>query len=283
MAWSHLGTITDAAGRRRRIEIPSLEISELGHDRVQHRPTAGRRSALAVNLPQFRYNDTYQFQNNFTQVRGNHMLKAGFDVRCQYVKSFFFPTIRGLLRYPTLNAFVNDVAEAANINKPLPGGEEVNYYRWWDQYYFVQDEWRVTLDLTLNLGAALRAAGQQHPEPDRSQRADPAGQQQQPGVRARARCPKTDKNNFQPRLGFNWAPTTGPQRRHRHSSPAATASCSAAATRGRNDYAFLNIALNIVSSFPYVAAINRSNLAERVHAAAGDAAGRAGRAPIRTS
>ena len=28
-----------------------------------------------------------------------------------------------------------------------------------------------------------------------------------------------------------------------------------------NDYAFLNIALNIVSSFPYVAAINRSNLA----------------------
>ena len=28
-----------------------------------------------------------------------------------------------------------------------------------------------------------------------------------------------------------------------------------------HDYAFLNIALNIVSSFPYVAAINRSNLA----------------------
>ena len=31
-----------------------------------------------------------------------------------------------------------------------------------------------------------------------------------------------------------------------------------------HDYAFLNIALNIVSSFPYVAAINRSNLSERV-------------------
>ena len=59
------------------------------------------------------------------------------------MKSFFFPTIRGLLRYPTLNAFVNDVAEAANINKPLPGGEDVNYYRWWDQYYYAQDDWRV--------------------------------------------------------------------------------------------------------------------------------------------
>src|SRR5687768_18011134 len=49
---------------------------------------------LAVNLPQFRYNDTYQFQNNLTYVRGNHVMKAGIDVRRQYVKSFFFPTIR---------------------------------------------------------------------------------------------------------------------------------------------------------------------------------------------
>ncbi len=61
---------------------------------------------LAVNLPQFRYNDTYQFQNNLTYVRGNHVMKAGIDIRRQYVKSFFFPTIRGLLRYTTLNNFV---------------------------------------------------------------------------------------------------------------------------------------------------------------------------------
>ena len=98
---------------------------------------AANRTAigLAVNLPQFRYNDTYQFQNNLTYVRGNHAVQGRRSTSAdQYVKSFFFPTIRGLLRYPTLNAFVNDVAEAANINKPLPGGEEVNYYRWWDQY-----------------------------------------------------------------------------------------------------------------------------------------------------
>ena len=114
---------------------------------------------LAVNLPQFRYNDTYQFQNNLTYVRGNHLMKAGFDVRRQYVKSFFFPTIRGRLRYTTLNNFVTDVAEAANINKPLPGGEEVNYYRWWDQYYYVQDEWRVRPSLTLNLGLRYELNG----------------------------------------------------------------------------------------------------------------------------
>ena len=101
----------------------------------------------------------YQLQNNLTWMRGNHLMKAGFDVRYNYVKSFFFPTIRGLLRYDTLQNFVNDVAEAANINKPLPGGEEVNYYRWWDQYYFVQDEWRVRTDLTLNLGLRYELPG----------------------------------------------------------------------------------------------------------------------------
>jgi hypothetical protein len=62
-------------------------------------------------------------------IRGSHVMKAGADIRHQYVKSFFFPTIRGLLRYSTLQTFADGVAEAANIDKPLPGGQEVNYYR----------------------------------------------------------------------------------------------------------------------------------------------------------
>ena len=90
------------------MEIPSIEITELGmigFNAASNRTAIG----LAVNFPQFRYVDTYQVQNNVTMVRNNHLIKAGFDVRREYVKSFFFPTIRGLLRYPTLDAFVNDV------------------------------------------------------------------------------------------------------------------------------------------------------------------------------
>ena len=257
VAWSHLGTITNAQDSTSE-EIPSLEISELGMTGFN---SGTNRTAigLAVNLPQYRYNDTYQFQNNLTYVRGNHLMKAGFDVRSQYVKSFFFPTIRGLLRYATLDAFVSDVAEAANINKPLPGGEEVNYYRWWDQYYFVQDEWKVRPALTLNFGLRYELPGNNIQSLIELNEGILQANGNNPVFRLNP-VPKTDKNNFQPRVGFNWAPRTD-----RSGVIGLITGGEDFVLRGgyarTNDYAFLNIALNIVSSFPYVAAINRSNLA----------------------
>ena len=255
VAWSHLGTVTEPDDAKS-LEIPSLEITELGMTQFNN-ATSRTAIGLAVNLPQFRYNDTYQVQNNLSQVRGNHLLKAGFDVRRQYVKSFFFPTIRGLLRYATLNTFVNDVAEAANINKPLPGGEEVNYYRWWDQYYYVQDDWRLGT-LSLNLGLRYELPGNNISSLiDLNDRILEANNNNQ--VYALNPVPGTDTNNFQPRLGFAWAPTT-----ERGGMVGWLTGGDRFVIRGgyarTNDFAFLNIALNIVSSFPYVAAINRSNL-----------------------
>jgi Carboxypeptidase regulatory-like domain len=256
VAWSHLGTVTGAQDPASE-SIPSIEITELGLTGFN---AAASRTAigLAVNLPQFRYNDTYQFQNTLTYMRGRHLFKAGLDVRKQYVKSFFFPTIRGLLRYATLDAFVNDVAEAANINKPLPGGEEVNYYNWWDQYYFAQDEWKVSPSLTLNLGVRYELNGNNIQSLIDLQERIVSANGGSDVFRLRP-VPGTDKNNFQPRVGFNWSPVTD------------TGGLVGMLTGGdkfvlrggyarTNDYAFLNIALNIVSSFPYVAAINRSNL-----------------------
>ncbi len=256
VAWSHLGTVT-GPDTAESLEIPSLEITELGMTGFN---AAANRTAigLAVNLPQFRYNDTFQLQNNLTQVRGNHLVKAGLDVRCQYVKSFFFPTIRGLLRYPTLNAFVNDVAEAANINKPLPGGEDVNYYRWWDQYYYAQDDWRIGQNLTLNLGLRYELPGNNIGSLIELNERILQTNNNNP-VYALDPVPGTDRDNIQPRLGFAWSPTT-----ERDGVLGWMTGGDRFVVRGgyarTHDYAFLNIALNIVSSFPYVAAINRSNL-----------------------
>jgi hypothetical protein len=254
-AWAHLGTITSAQDAVSE-EIPSIEITQLGMTGFNAGAT---RTAigLAVNLPQFRYNDTYQFQNNLSYLRGNHIFKTGLDLRRQYVKSFFFPTIRGRLVYASLTDFVNDVAQTATINKPLPGGEEINYYRWWDQYYYVQDEWRVVPNLTLSLGLRYEVPGNNIQSLITLNERILQSNGNNPVFRVTP-VPKTDKNNFQPRLGFNWSPRaeggllgmlTGGDRLVVRGGYART-----------NDYAFLNIALNIVSSFPYVATITNTNL-----------------------
>jgi hypothetical protein len=72
--------------------IPSIEINELGLIGFN---AAGSRTAigLAVNLPQFRYNNTYQILDNLSYTNG-----PTDEVRVRFppdqVKSFFLPTIR---------------------------------------------------------------------------------------------------------------------------------------------------------------------------------------------
>ena len=256
VAHQHLGNDSQPSDPKS-LEIPSIEITELGltaFNAAQNRTALG----LAVNIPQYRYNDTFQFQNTLSYVPGNHAFKVGVDVRRISVKSWFVPTVRGLLRYPTLQRYIDDVAEAANINKPLPGGEEVNYYYWTDTFMFAQDEWRIGQSLTLSLGLRYELPGNGIDSlVELNERiVAAAGGDQRFEFTPK---PKQDKNNVQPRLGFNWNPKTsgggvlglitGGEKFVLRGGYART-----------HDYAFLNLALNIASSFPFVAAINNSNL-----------------------
>ncbi|MBI1745098.1 MAG: TonB-dependent receptor [Acidobacteria bacterium] len=256
VGWQRLGTITTASDPASET-IPSIEIPELGLTGFN---AAASRTAigLAVNLPQFRFNNTYQIQDSLSYTRGSHSLKGGVDMRRVDVKSFFFPTIRGLLRYPTLQSFVDDVAEAANINKPLPGGDTIQYYKWWDLYFFAQDEWKVRRNLTLTYGLRYELPGNAIdsllPSNERIIRA--AGNDRRFAL---SPVPKRDTNNVQPRFGFNWNPRTD------NGGPLGwLTGGDKLVLRGgysrTNDYAFLNIALNVASSFPFVAAINSPGL-----------------------
>jgi hypothetical protein len=71
--------------------------------------------------------------------------------------------------------------------------------------------------------------------------------------------PKRDTNNFQPRFGFSWNPRTSEKGILGKFTGGNKLVLRGGYTR-TNDYAFINIALNVASSFPFVAAINRSNL-----------------------
>jgi hypothetical protein len=232
--------------------IPSIEINELGMIGFNAGAT---RSAigLAVNLPQWRNNNVYQLQESFSYYRGNHSLKTGFDLRKIEVESFFNPTLRGRLVYPTLQRFIDDVADVATINGPLAGGSTVVNYAWNDAYFFLQDEWRIRPSLTLNLGVRYELPGNWiNSLVDLNKGiVDAAGGDQRFAL---SPIPKRDKNNIQPRVGFNWNPHTS-----KEGFLGLLTGGDRLVVRGgyarTHDYAFLNIALNIASSFPQVATV----------------------------
>src|SRR5712692_4150222 len=203
VSWQRLASNTTAPNPVAQ-EIPSIEITELGLTGFN---AGASRTAigLAVNLPQFRRNDTYQLQETVAWTRGAHAVKFGIDFRRVNATSFFFPTIRGLLRYSTLQRFVDDIADAANINKPLPGGETINHYKWYDYYAFVQDTWQVHPTLSLSLGLRYETPGNAiaslFPLSDNIVKTNGNNP-----VFSLTPRPDRDTNNFQRRLGFSWNP-----------------------------------------------------------------------------
>jgi hypothetical protein len=240
-------------------EIPSIEITALGLTGFN---AASNRTAigLAVNLPQFAFRQTYQLQDNLSLTQGNHAWKFGVDIRRNQLKQFFFPTIRGRLVYSSLQRFIDDIADTATINKPLAGGREIFYYDWHDFFGFGQDEWKIRPNFTLTLGLRYESPGQ--PIGDLVAVNDKIVATAGNDERFRfTPVPKRDKNNFQPRIGFNWNPrtdtdgilgfVTGGDKLVIRGGYAVT-----------HDYAFTNIASNIASAFPFVAAADLPTVAQ---------------------
>lgn len=246
-------TASDASSE----SIPSIEVPELGLTGFN---AAVSRTAigLAVNLPQYRINDTFQYQNNLSYARGRHAFKTGVDVRRINVESFFFPTIRGRMVYPTLQRLVDDNAETATINKPLPGGAAIQFYDWTDVFAYVQDEWRMRDNFTVSLGLRYETPGNSIASlyPVNDAIVAQAGGDERYRMTTR---PDRDMNNFQPRIGFNWNPRTSGE-----GLLGTLTGGDKLVVRGgyarTNDYAFININLNIASAFPFVAAYNEPNM-----------------------
>lgn len=255
-SWQRLASNTaptDAAS----LTIPSIEIAELGLTGFNS-DTSRTALGLAVNQPQFRFNNTYQLQDTVSWNKGSHAMKFGIDFRRVDVKSFFVPTVRGRLLYETLQAFVDDTAKVADINQALRGGTTINYYKWYDYYTFWQDTWAIRPTFTLTYGLRYEAPGlalaSLYPLNDSIVQTNGGGS----GFQLRPR-PSRDLNDFQPRVGFNWNPRMSNQ-----GMLGVITGGDKLVVRGgygrTNDYGFINLALNVASSFPFLAASSRGPL-----------------------
>ena len=149
----------------------------------------------AVNFPQGRLSNSYQFTNTLTWNRAKHSLKFGGDVRYNdmHQESGFYT--KGWFTFNSLQDYMNNVSSQVVQALQTASFDATQ----WQTAFFVQDDFRVTPDLTLNLG--LRYELSEMP-------LGMLGATDEQSLGAGVPGPvKADKNNWAPRVGFAWSPT----------------------------------------------------------------------------
>ena len=101
--------------------------------------------------PQGRVQNTYQYLNTMAWAKGKHLIKGGYEVNRVQANSFFDSNVRGTWTFANFAAFV----AGAPVTYSQRFGNSVRGNRVWNNYAFVQDDFRVTRNLTLNLGMRL--------------------------------------------------------------------------------------------------------------------------------
>lgn len=144
-------------------------------------------------------NNYYQLYNALTWIKGRHNFKFGGEMRRLIWSVYFLPNLRGNYDYANFDQLVSDQAPG---NQALRGaGSGVFTGNNFQYQGFAQDDWKFTPNLTFNIGVRYEYT---------SLPRDLAAQQLNalasvPGI-IDFRKPKTDRNNFAPRVGFAYSP-----------------------------------------------------------------------------
>jgi hypothetical protein len=102
----------------------------------------------ATNLPQGRLVNDWQAQDNWNMVMGKHSFKAGVNWTYQRSPNTFLPNVNGQFAYSSLSNFV-----LGNLNSvTIAEGNPVLDFREYDTFLYGGDDWKISQNLTLNLG-----------------------------------------------------------------------------------------------------------------------------------
>ena len=187
-------------------------------------------------------------EESLAVLKGSHSMKFGIDFRRQEQFAFFNPNIRGRLEYANLQRLIDDQATVAQINAPLPGASVITYFKYYDYFFFLQDEYRVRPNLTITYGIRYESPGNSLQNLADSNKNVVAAFNGDERYRYKP-VPGRDTNNWAPRFGFNYrfgrAPgfleyLTGDGKLVLRGGYSRT-----------YDVAFNNIALNVGTAFPF--------------------------------
>ena len=130
-------------------QLPAVTISGL--------LVSGDQFGLTTGFPQARIKNSWQFQDAYTYTRGNHTIKAGFDIDKLLQRQDVPFNSRGTLDFrngggfTALGNFIDNFtgqSGAASINF----GSPTVYPNQTIQAYYVQDSWRIKPNFTFNYG-----------------------------------------------------------------------------------------------------------------------------------
>jgi hypothetical protein len=110
----------------------------------------------ATNLPQQRIVNTWQAQDNWNYVMGKHQLKAGVNWTYQRSPNIFLPNINGAYRFSNWGKFGTDQPNRIRI----ANGPSLLDFREYDTFAYGGDDWKLTQNLTVQLGVTWSYYGQ---------------------------------------------------------------------------------------------------------------------------
>jgi outer membrane receptor protein involved in Fe transport len=146
------------------------------------------------NFPQSRVTNYYQFSDTLSWMYGKHALKFGGDIRYNELFNRSGFDLKGTYSFNNLEDYLNN--NAFSFSQAIsPTNFDAKQTQ---QFYFLQDDWRVTQNLTVNLGLRYETAGVPFgffgdPDPARQAFSIPGPTQR-------------DNNNFAPAFGFAYSP-----------------------------------------------------------------------------
>jgi hypothetical protein len=194
--------------------LRDLGISGVAEDpRLKGVPSIGIPGYLGIAehflVPLTQIDWTYTVAWNLTRTMSRHTVKTGLDLRKSRMNRFFQQGNRGSFNFTGVlsgNAVADFILGLPADTSRAVGPGIFNAIRQVRQGYYVQDDWRVTPKLTLNLGLRYELIGVPDDAHGNLRTFDFNTNRLVPEFGVTQGLYRSDHNNFAPRFGFAYSP-----------------------------------------------------------------------------
>jgi hypothetical protein len=177
---------------------------EFGFPLIQINQLNGATFKLGGNWPKYNGPDgSLQILDHVSILRGKHAFKFGGEFIRDTSNPFVTMNAKGLIRFHDLESFLTGTVNPGSL---IQAGDPQRYLHDYSYAAFVQDDWRVTPKLIVNLGVRYELTTVLKDRDNKLGNFDPNSPTGfvQVGVGGLTAPYHGDHNNFSPRIGFAW-------------------------------------------------------------------------------